>query len=394
MLDSGDIEELAKVERRLANPLEALEPPKWSGDSARWMKKAGWLLTRYESIASSLIEDVQVNPRKLVLAEAHSELHGREPDNPGSAVAEVLRNVRAVQMAWNIGGKEQPVTTDDILEIHRALMGESSISGRLRTGQNWISGPTPLDAAHVPPPPDLVPELLDDLIGYINSSRGNPLVTMAVAHAQFEAIHPFADGNGRTGRAIMLLMLRRSRLSPAYLPPISAHIWSRRSEYYAALSTAASKYPADGLGRSVALRPWIMMAARAVETAALAAADFANIIATAKGRFRDHDTHRGLPNSAEHLLGRLPDNPMLDAKKAARIARSSTDTGNRNLVRLEEAGVLEQVTDGRRNRIYIAPAVVEILERAAGALDRRVGTISLSEPPPTRGSAGRISLPV
>jgi hypothetical protein len=135
---------------------------------------------------------------------------------------EVLANVAAMEAAVELGSSTDTITLDDLLGIHRTLMERSSmphIGGVVRTMQNWIGGSSynPCSAVFVPPPPDTVDALLHDLLDYVNGDDHPALVQAAIAHAQFETIHPFADGNGRTGRALIHVILRRRGLAPRFV---------------------------------------------------------------------------------------------------------------------------------------------------------------------------------
>ncbi|HLA81621.1 MAG TPA: Fic family protein, partial [Thermoleophilia bacterium] len=162
------------------------------------------LLLRTESIASSKIEGMQVDARALARAEANLD-DGR---GVGANAAEILGNIDAMQLAIERSSSMDAIQVQDLLDIHEALLkriGGSTVAGRVRTSQNWIGGNNynPCGADFVPPPPEEVPRLLDDLCRFCNSDALPVLVQAAIAHAQFETIHPFADGNGRTGRALI-----------------------------------------------------------------------------------------------------------------------------------------------------------------------------------------------
>ena len=137
--------------------------------------------------------------------------------------AEVLANIDA--MVWGVEAVEpgDPITLDMLLEVHRLLLEGSrwleEHGGRIRTVQNWIggSGYNPCSAAFVPPPPEEVPALLDDLVAFCNDDGLPALAQAAVAHAQFETIHPFVDGNGRAGRVLIHLVLRRRGVAARFL---------------------------------------------------------------------------------------------------------------------------------------------------------------------------------
>lgn len=141
----------------------------------------------------------------------------------GEAV-EVLGNIAAMESAVDLASRPEKFGLEDLCSVHRTLMDSSSvpeIGGIVRTDQNWMGGSSfnPCSAAFVPPPPEHVADLLRDLLEYINGDEHSPLVQAANAHAQFETIHPFADGNGRTGRALIHVVLRRRSLAPRFVPP-------------------------------------------------------------------------------------------------------------------------------------------------------------------------------
>ena len=177
------------------------------------------LLLRAEGVASSFIEGVTAPVVDIVLAEA-------DEVGPPSAAAWVAANLAAVTEAVE-GAHAGPLTVESLGAWHRTLMTGSPTPaqhvGVLRTEQGWIGGTSPLDAHLVTPPPEKVPALIDDLIAYVNRDDIDPVSQAAIAHAQFEIIHPFADGNGRVGRVLVAWILVR-RLSLVTAPPVSARI--------------------------------------------------------------------------------------------------------------------------------------------------------------------------
>jgi Fic family protein len=177
------------------------------------------LLLRAEGVASSFIEGVIAPVVDIVLAEA-------DEDGARSAAAWVAANLAAVTEAID-GAHAGPLTIDTLCQWHRTLMTGSPTPaqhvGVLRAEQGWIGGTSPLDANLVTPPPEQVPALVDDLIAYVNRNDVDPVSQAAIAHAQFEIVHPFADGNGRVGRVLVAWVLVR-RLSLVTPPPVSARI--------------------------------------------------------------------------------------------------------------------------------------------------------------------------
>ena len=324
---------------------------------------AEWLVLRAESAASSTIEGVHPSARRLARAEAQLNLFGEQP-RPDDR--EALRNIAAVEHALAIASEARPLTAADIASVHRVLMGDDDpAAGQIRTRQNWI-GPgllasTPLNASFVPPPPEEVPALMDDLVERVNNPVGHPLVDTAVVHAQFEMIHPFGDGNGRTGRALAQMMLMRSRLAPPCTLPVSSSLALRKEHYIASLSEAGATCPPDGPARSLAIRPWITLFADAAADAARYAerliADIAHIAASWRQQLEATGARRR--TAAWRLLDYLPSHPVLNAEKAAELLHTSWRTGARSLTQLEQAGILVQRSAGRRNRVYEADAITD-----------------------------------
>jgi Fic family protein len=179
----------------------------------------GRLLLRAEGVASSFIEGVTAPVVDIVLAEL-------DDSSAPSAAGWVAANLAAVSDAIE-EAHAGPLTVDNLCRWHRTLMTGSPTPaqhvGALRTEQGWIGGTSPLDAHLVTPPPDEVRALVDDLIAYVNRDDVDPVSQAAIAHAQFEIIHPFADGNGRVGRVLVAWVLVR-RLALITPPPVSARI--------------------------------------------------------------------------------------------------------------------------------------------------------------------------
>ena len=195
------------------------------------------LLLRSESIASSKIEGLQLGTRALARAEAELETGG----TPGPTALEILANIDAMELAVGEAAGVDRFGIDQIRAIHARLMARAPnaarLAGVLRDTQNWIGGNdyNPCGADFVPPPPDALDALLEDLCDAINDDLLPPLVQAAVVHAQFETIHPFADGNGRTGRALIHVVLRRRGVVARFLPPVSVVLARARARYMAGL---------------------------------------------------------------------------------------------------------------------------------------------------------------
>lgn len=211
------------------------------------------LLIRSESISSSWIEGNRLSPKKLAIAELLEQ---------GDRVAlDVIGNVRATEDAIaELSDPNRPITTADIEALQHTI--EPRLPRGLRTEQNWVGGPgnSPLRAQFVPPPESEVRRLIDDLAAFLTSTEGNPVVRAAIAHAQFETIHPFIDGNGRTGRALIHSVLHRGDAVRNVLVPIST-VFSHDTGAYIDGLTAFRSGPE-------ALDGWIISFAESLERAA------------------------------------------------------------------------------------------------------------------------------
>ncbi|MDA8365686.1 MAG: Fic family protein, partial [Actinomycetota bacterium] len=200
------------------------------------------LLLRAESVASSKIEGLEVGGRRLLRAEAARTLGDEATD---VTAVEVLGNIQAMSWALHTVDPGDDITLGTLFEAHRRLLAGTPLEemgGLIREEQNWIGGSSynPCSAAFVPPPPEYVRALLDDLCAFCNTDTLPAVTQAALAHAQFETIHPFVDGNGRIGRALMHLVLRRRGLAVRVLPPISLVLATLSQDYIAGLT--ATRY--------------------------------------------------------------------------------------------------------------------------------------------------------
>ena len=191
------------------------------------------LLLRAEAVASSKIEGLEVGGRRLLKAQLARQFDDARTD---ITAIEVLNNVEAMSWAVDELSDRLRISVSDLLAMHERLLAGTRLEqhgGRSREVQNWIggSGYNPCSAAFVPPPPDLVEELLEDLCEFCDDDAIPAVAQAAIAHAQFETIHPFVDGNGRTGRALIHVILRRRGLAPTFVPPISLVLATRAADY-------------------------------------------------------------------------------------------------------------------------------------------------------------------
>ena len=340
------------------------------------------LLLRTESVASSRIEGLEVGSRRLLRAEAAQE----SGDDPLDVTAtEVLGNIRAMQWALSTVERGGSISLATLLEAHQRLLERSRIQvhgGRIRAVQNWIGGSSynPCSAAFIPPPPEEVEPLLADLCMFCNTDDLPAVTQAALAHAQFETIHPFVDGNGRIGRALIHLVLRRRGLASRFLPPVSLVLatWSR--DYIAALS--ATHYVDDPSSEAAVegLNQWVGLFATACRRAIEDAEAFEARVATLQSSWRDRLGRVRSGSAVDLLIGALPGMPIVTVNGAAQLIGRTFQATNQAIGRLVEVGVVKQVKVGRRNRAFEVPEVI----RQFTDLERRLaspgGSTSASRP--------------
>ncbi|WP_427004511.1 Fic family protein [Pseudarthrobacter sp. H2] len=311
------------------------------------------ILLRTESASSSEIENLTSGARQIALAELG--------EHASKNAQLIVGNVRAMQAALSLS---ESIDGHAILEMHRALLEQSNpdIVGHWRDQQVWIGGGSlgPHTAQFVPPHQDRVPALMDDLFAFANRVDLPVLVHTAIAHAQFETIHPFPDGNGRVGRALIQSMLRGGQLTRNVAVPVSAGLLHNTSQYFDSL----------GAYRSGDIAPIV----RSIAEASLAAVHNGRILVDDleivqvewRGRIsarRDSAAHR--------LVDVLLRQPVIGAAAAAAQLGISTVNAQVAIDRLVDANILTQITDGRRNRIWLAKDVVQVLDEFAARAKRR-----------------------
>jgi Fic family protein len=345
-------------------------------------------LLRAESVASSRIEGLDAGTRRLVEAEA---LLAEGGDGADRVAVEVLGNIASMEAAVALGDEARDLTLRDLLGIHRVLMERTStpeLGGVVREDQNWIGGSSynPCSAVFVPPPAEHVHGLLEDLMGYVNGDDHPALVQAAIAHAQFETIHPFADGNGRTGRALIHIILRRRGLSPAFVPPISLVLASWSDDYISGLTAFRHLHEAESPDRSSASQAWLRTFAGATLRACHDAQVYASRIDELVDQWRSALGAIRKGSAMDRLLAILPGIPLVTVDSAARLVDRSDVAAGAAVNRLADAGILVQRNIGRqRYRVFEARDVLELftsLERALASPTGRTLTAAPVRPVP------------
>ena len=345
----ADVAESAAVATAAIREL-SVEPP--GGTS--W-EALGRHLLRTESVASSRIEGLEVSHRRLARAsfgQAHVDLTAES----------VLGNVAAMEAAIAVGSRARPLRSRDVLAIHRVLLEATphrAWAGKLRTSQGWIGGgSTPANADFVPPPEDRVPGLLDDLCTFASRDDVPALIQAAIVHAQLETIHPFPDGNGRVGRCLIHAVLRRRGLSAGFVPPVSLVLGTNARAYVRGLVAF----------REGRIAEWCGVFCAAVRTAAAEATRLARALDTLRGKWRKAAGEPRAGSSASRVIDALPGYPILDVGTVERIADVSNQAARLALMDLEAAGVVKRINAGKRNRVWEAVGLFEIVD----AGERRV----------------------
>ena len=349
------------------------------------------LLLRAESVASSRIEGLEVGGRRLLRAEAAANLGEEVRD---VTAAEVLGNIQA--MTWAVGavGPGDNITVHHLLETHRLLLQGTRLdeyAGRVRKEQNWIGGSSynPCSASFVPPPPELVEGLMEDLCAFCNGDDLPAVVQAAMAHAQFETIHPFVDGNGRTGRALIHLVLRRRGLAVRVLPPVSLILATWSDDYIAGLSATRFIGKPSSEAATSGANEWVALFATACRRAIEDAEAFEQRVVGLQDRWRVRLGRVRADSAVDLLVGQLPGAPIVTVNGAAALIGRSFQATNQAIDRLVEAKILQQVTVGRRNRAFEPPELIRLFT----ALERQLAspTGNTRSTPPTRRVPSRPS---
>jgi Fic family protein len=335
-------------------------------------------LLRAESVASSRIEGLVLSQRRLARAEAE------EPDTRDETARSILGNVASMEHAVALGAGAKPLRLKDVLDVHRHLMlatATPEVAGKLRDRQNWIGGNAfnPGRADFVPPAPERVKGLMDDLVAFMNRSDLPAVVQAAVAHAQFETIHPFADGNGRVGRALVHVVLRRRGLSPRYVPPVSLVLAADAKVYVAGLTAFREDRPAE----------WIVLFAQAIERAAAKASALALRLSELQDRWRERAGRPRRHSSAEALIVELPAHPIVTVATAQKFLGRSKQAVNEAIASLAENGVLHATTPAKRNRAWEARDLFDLIDDFERELATPTDDDESPRPSPRRRTTSR-----
>jgi len=311
------------------------------------------LLLRSESAASSQIENLTASARSIATA----ELGDRSRKNANMIVANAKAMTAAIELADRLDGAS-------IIAMHEALLGDTHPEwvGHWRDEQVWIGGSSigPHTADYVAPHHDRIPSAIADLVDFMDRDDLPVLVQAAIAHAQFEAIHPFPDGNGRVGRSLVHSLLRAKGITRSITVPVSAGLLANREAYFGALEA----YRAG--------RPQLIVEQFAV----------AGHAAVANGRGLTDDLHRLQREWSQRIVARsgaaawrvatmLTQQPVINAASVQAQLGVTDVTATSAIKTLVDAGVLSQAGGGKRYRVWAAVEVLDALDDFARRAGRR-----------------------
>lgn len=312
-------------------------------------------MVRSESAASSKIERIDASARDYAKAMAGNKSNT-------SATSMVAASAALHELITTVAENGR-FELEYLTSAHRALMAddpdEADYAGRLRDMQNWIGGSdhSPRGALHVPPAPERVPDLMEDLIAYLNRDDVPVMVQAAIGHAQFESIHAFTDGNGRIGRALVSAALRRRSVTRNAVVPLASGLLARRDDYFAALGSYRLGDPA----------PLTDLFARSARAAAECSRQ---TIAHLKA-MPDEWTAALKPragSAAAALVGAFYDHPVMGTEEIEASTGSAPSQVYRAIDHLVDAGFIEEITGRKKDRVWAASEVMAELDD----LDRRI----------------------
>jgi Fic family protein len=307
-------------------------------------------LLRQESVASSRIEGLAMGQRRL--ARAAHEAGGDD------AARQIVGNIRAMERAIELGSQPRAFTYNDLIEIHATLLEatrDRHLAGVVREEQNWVGGRgfSPADAEFIPPPPEFVDELLRDLVAFTNREDLPATLQAAAAHAQFETIHPFVDGNGRVGRCLIHVVLRRAGIAPNVVPPISLILATGADDYIRGLDAWRGDEPVE----------WCLYYAGVAITAVREARRLATMVEQLQAEWLGLAGNPRRGSSARALIDQLPGEPIVSVARAMELTATTRPAADRAIRALEKAEVLASLGDRRRNRRWEAREIFDLLDR-------------------------------
>ena len=307
---------------------------------------------RREAVLSSQIEGTQSSLDDVLAHEVEARVAGLPAD-----IAETVNYVRAMHLGLGLLD-ELPLSGRLIRRMHGELMkgvrGQERSPGEFRTTQNWVGpvGCTLETAAFVPPSPDDLLAAIRDFEVFLNDSDDPPLVLAGLAHAQFETIHPFLDGNGRVGRLLITLLLVERRVLARPLLYLSLFLKQNRSEYYDRLDAIRTQGDWEG---------WMKFFLTGVAITANDAVRVAAELSALTDEHRHTATQRNFGKYGWPMLDLLAEQPVVTIKYASVRLGATPSTVGRLLDQMVSMGVVNEITGRRRNRVYRYSSFLDVL---------------------------------
>ncbi|MCK4934215.1 MAG: Fic family protein [Simkaniaceae bacterium] len=329
---------LAREGNRLPNPHLLIRP----------------FITR-EAVLSSKIEGTQITISEILAVNSGIKTK-QNPDD----IQEVQNYISALEYGLK-RLDTLPLSLRLIKELHEHLMqgvrGSHAIPGEFRKSQNWIGAPgcTLNSAKFVPPPPEDLQDCLGELEKFLHDRRLPPLVHIALCHYQFEVIHPFLDGNGRVGRLLITLLLIEQKMLPSPLLYLSAFFEATRDDYYQNLYNLSAKG---------SLKEWLIYFLNGIAVQSEDALSRAVRINALLDKWKIQSTSKGSHVPIE-IIEHFAINPYVTIKKIAEELNIAYSTAKRGIEKLELAGIIKQVNEAKRDKIYCATEILDVLEEPA-----------------------------
>ncbi|MFB8387792.1 Fic family protein [Microbacterium sp. NPDC055910] len=352
----AELDYVPQLEEMIASEKALLAVAQADTDAEGHSAALSRFMVRSESAASSKIERINATARDYAKAIAGNK-------GNSSATSMVAASHSLHELITTVGDARR-FELEFLTSAHRALMAddpeEADYAGRFRDMQNWIGGSdhSPRGALHVPPAPERVHALMDDLVAYLNRDDVPALVQAAIGHAQFESIHAFTDGNGRIGRALVSAALRRRGATKNAVVPLASGLLARRDDYFAALGSYRLGDPA----------PLILLFALSARVAATASRETIARLTAMPGEWRA-DLKPRAGSAAGILIDAFYDHPVMSVHEIdAATAGTTISQAYRVIDRLVEAGFLEEITGRKKDRVWAASEVLAELDD----LDRRI----------------------
>lgn len=341
------------------------------------------LLLRAEAVSSSHIEGLSIGTRRLLRAEMNRT--GKGSFKFDEAAADIVGNIHAMEFAVQEAAAESRVTVDTILQIHETLCAGTrieSFGGAIRTSQNWVGGNSynPLQAEYIPPAPEHVIGLLEDLAAFCNDEVVSPVLQAALVHAQFESIHPFVDGNGRTGRALIHLILKRRGLAPHLIPPISLCMATHAQDYVEGLGAFRFVDGEDPEEAQTQLNDWVSFFAGACLEACEEAEAFEESARELQESWKKQLGSIRKGSALELLLNEMVGMPVFTIGSACEATDRTFAAMSPAVMRCVDAGIVKPIGSQKRNRAFEVPDVIDAFNLFERRLASPVGDTSIQKP--------------